>query len=71
MKIAFITADGKTVSKHFGRAPYYLVITVEDGRVVSHEMRDKISHTHFVNSPGESIHMQALRNLYGDRCHPT
>ena len=53
MKIAFITQDGKTISKHFGRAPYYLVVTVEAGREVSREMRDKLSHTHFAGEPHE------------------
>ena len=47
MKIAFITDDGKTISQHFGRAPYYLVLEVEDGEVVNREMRDKMGHTHF------------------------
>ncbi len=47
MKIAAITDDGKTISQHFGRAPYYLVLTIEDGKVVTREMRDKIGHSHF------------------------
>ena len=32
MKIACITEDGHTISQHFGRAPYYLVLTVENDR---------------------------------------
>lgn len=48
MKIAFITDDGKTISQHFGRAPYYLVIEVEDGEEIGREMRDKLGHGHFV-----------------------
>ena len=47
MKIACITDDGKTISQHFGRAPYYAVYTVEDERVVSREMRDKLGHKQF------------------------
>jgi predicted Fe-Mo cluster-binding NifX family protein len=47
MKIAAITEDGATVSQHFGRAPYYLVLTVEDGKVVSKERRDKAGHHTF------------------------
>ena len=31
MKIAAITDDGTTISQHFGRAPYYVVVTVEAG----------------------------------------
>ncbi len=47
MKIAFITEDGKSISQHFGRAPYYLVLTIENGEVVGREMRDKIGHGQF------------------------
>ena len=53
MKIAVITDDGKTISQHFGRAQYYLVATVENGKIVSREQRDKLGHTHFVNQPHE------------------
>lgn len=49
MKIALITDDGQTISQHFGRAPYYLVVTIEDGQVVQREMRDKLGHTHFAD----------------------
>lgn len=44
MKIAAITEDGKTISQHFGRAPQYLVVTVEEGEIVARELRDKLSH---------------------------
>ncbi len=53
MKIAAITDDGKTISQHFGRAPYYLVVTVENGQIVNREMRDKLGHAHFANDPHE------------------
>lgn len=51
MKVAAITDDGKTISLHFGRAPYYLVVTVEDGKIVNKELRDKMGHGHFHNQP--------------------
>ncbi len=51
MKIAVITDDGKTISQHFGRAPYYMVLTIEEGKVVNHEMRDKMGHNHFSAQP--------------------
>ena len=38
MKIAVVTDDQQTVSRHFGRAPYYLVFTVENGAIVSREL---------------------------------
>jgi len=51
MKIAAITDDGMSISQHFGRANYYLVVTVENGQIVNREMRDKLSHSHFANEP--------------------
>jgi predicted DNA-binding protein (UPF0251 family)/predicted Fe-Mo cluster-binding NifX family protein len=41
VKIAVISEDGTTISQHFRMAPYYVVMTVEDGRVVGEEKRDK------------------------------
>ncbi len=43
MKIAIVTDDGRTVSRHFGRAAHYAVLTVEDGSIVGRELRDKFS----------------------------
>lgn len=51
MKIAAITEDGKTISQHFGRAPYYLVLNIEEGKIVSREMRDKMGHNQFSTQP--------------------
>ena len=53
MKIAAITDDGKTISQHFGRARYYLVVTVEDGKVLTQERRDKEGHHTF--APQEAM----------------
>jgi predicted Fe-Mo cluster-binding NifX family protein len=51
MKIAAITDDGTVISQHFGRAGYYLVVTVEEGQIAERELRSKLGHTHFVNQP--------------------
>ena len=51
MKIAIVSDEGKTVSQHFGRASMYVVVTVEDGKVVSQEQRAKMGHVHFANEP--------------------
>jgi transcriptional regulator with XRE-family HTH domain/predicted Fe-Mo cluster-binding NifX family protein len=57
MKIAVITDDGKTISQHFGRAPYYEVITIEEGKIVNRERRDKMGHNQFKDqSHGEEHH---------------
>lgn len=58
MKIAAITEDGTTISQHFGRAPLYVVVTVEDGKIVSKETRPKTGHHSFAahhpdSAPGE------------------
>jgi predicted Fe-Mo cluster-binding NifX family protein len=54
MKIAAITEDGKTISQHFGRAPYYLVTTVENGQIVNQELREKLGHAQFASEPHET-----------------
>jgi len=47
MKIAAVTDDEITISQHFGRAEYYTVYTVEDGKIKGKERRDKVGHRHF------------------------
>jgi predicted Fe-Mo cluster-binding NifX family protein len=47
MKIAAITEDGTTISQHFGRAPLYVVVTVEDGKITNKERRNKTGHHTF------------------------
>jgi predicted Fe-Mo cluster-binding NifX family protein len=51
MKIAVITENEHTISQHFGRAPYYLVVTIEDSRIVQRELRDKLGHAQFSDEP--------------------
>jgi len=59
MKIAVISDDRITISQHFGRAPFYVVVTVEDDKVVGKETRDKAGHHTFAahqptdSAPGE------------------
>ena len=57
MKIAVITDDGKTISQHFGRARQYLVVTVEGGRILGQELRDKVGHHTFApHQPASDPH---------------
>ncbi len=57
MKIAAVSEDGVTISHHFGRAPFYVVITVEEGKVVAREKRAKLGHSHFAGGQhGEEAH---------------
>jgi predicted Fe-Mo cluster-binding NifX family protein len=47
MKIAAVSDDGVTISQHFGRALFYVVITVEEGQIIGREIRKKMGHAHF------------------------
>jgi predicted Fe-Mo cluster-binding NifX family protein len=59
MKIAAISEDGTTISQHFGRAPLYVVVTAEDGKITGKETRNKAGHhtfqggQHHETAPGE------------------
>ena len=55
MKIAAVTEDSTTVSQHFGRAPLYAVITIEDGKIISKETRDKTGHHTFAAHHAETV----------------
>jgi predicted Fe-Mo cluster-binding NifX family protein len=41
MKIAAVSNDGTTINAHFGKARSFVILTVEDGRIVGEEMRQK------------------------------
>lgn len=56
MKLAFVTDDEQTISRHFGRAPYYLVVTLEEGKVVARERRDKANHGQFAHGAHDHEH---------------
>jgi predicted Fe-Mo cluster-binding NifX family protein len=56
MKIAAVSDDGTTISHHFGRAPIYVVVTVEDGNIVSREQREKMGHRQFAQGDHEHSH---------------
>jgi predicted Fe-Mo cluster-binding NifX family protein len=58
MKIAAISDDGVNISQHFGRAPLYVVLTVEENKIVGRETRPKTGHHTFAATehplaPGE------------------
>jgi len=49
MKIAVITDDGKTISRHFGRAGYYQIVEIKNGEIINREMREKVGHSEFAH----------------------
>ena len=59
LKIAVITDDGKTISQHFGRAAFYMVLSIEEGEIINREMRNKLGHNQFsAIGPEEHHHEQ-------------
>lgn len=47
MKIAVVTDDQHTISRHFGHAENYIVISAEQGRIVDQKMLSKPAHRQF------------------------
>jgi predicted Fe-Mo cluster-binding NifX family protein len=78
MKIAVVSENGTTVCQHFGRAPLYVVATVENGKITGKENRDKVGHhtfagavhretvpgeRHGYDAPAHSRHAQMAQNI--------
>jgi predicted Fe-Mo cluster-binding NifX family protein len=56
MKIAAVSEDGVTIRQHFGRAPFYVVVTIEGGKDVAHEKRYKLGHNQFGGETHKEAH---------------
>lgn len=56
MKIAVVSDDGKNLSQHFGRAPFYIVFTIEDAKITNREIREKLGHNQFSGGDHEHHH---------------
>ncbi|GAB4469372.1 MAG: NifB/NifX family molybdenum-iron cluster-binding protein [Anaerolineae bacterium] len=70
MKVAFVTDDGETISAHFGRAAYYAIYTVEDGKVTARELVEKVSHHRgHHHEEGEHGHEHGQGGHHHDRDH--
>ena len=70
MKIAVITEDQTTISQHFGRAPFYLVLTIEDGKITNRELRNKLGHQHFASEQhGEHEHHHGAGHGFDPASH--
>lgn len=61
INIAAVTDDGISISQHFGRAAYYEVLFVENGKVVKRERREKLGHNNFAY--GEHHHSNGQHGL--------
>jgi predicted Fe-Mo cluster-binding NifX family protein len=47
MKIAIATEDGKVISAHFGRSPFFVVYEIDAGKIINQEMRRNTFTGHF------------------------
>jgi predicted Fe-Mo cluster-binding NifX family protein len=56
MKIAVVTDDNETISPHFGRAKNYAVLTIDEGKILSREVREKANHRDFQSEGLEGQH---------------
>lgn len=56
MKVAVISDNGTDLSQHFGRAPYYIVFTIEDGKIKQRDLREKLGHNQFGGGHHEHEH---------------
>lgn len=73
MKIAVVSEDGTTISQHFGMAPWYMVYTIEDGKVTNTEKREKAGHhnmggqghEHPAHDHSHAHNDPAAQNLHG------
>lgn len=56
IKVAVVSDDGETVSQHFGRARYFAIFEIDDGKITGKEIRNKAGHHTFA----ESGHLDSL-----------
>lgn len=65
-KLAIVTDDGKLISRHFGRATHYLVVTLEEGREIGRELRAKPGHQHFAAEHSQDVgHQHGANERHG------
>jgi len=69
-RIALPTDDGTALCQHFGRAHYYRVVEITDGKVTSSELRDKFAHVHGEENHGESdVSHEEVHGRMADAAH--
>ena len=71
MKIAAVTDDGVTIHLHFGQAPYFQVLTIENNQIVAREQRAKPAHQHGAHDEqhhavGGDTHAQGMAAVIAD-----
>jgi predicted Fe-Mo cluster-binding NifX family protein len=70
MKIAVVTDDKQTISRHFGRAEHYIVVLSEEKQILERKTLPKAAKhdsKHLRGRPGEQEHMRGKGT--GQRAH--
>jgi len=67
INIAAVTDDGVTISQHFGRAKFYEVLFVKNGKVVKRERREKLGHNNFAQE--EHHHQSGEQHGFDESSH--
>lgn len=67
INIAAVTDDETTISQHFGRARFYEVVSIENGKVVKRERREKLGHQNFAKE--EHPHQPGEQHGLGEHSH--
>ena len=70
MKVAVATEDGKLISAHFGRSPYFAIYEIENGNVVKKDMRQNTFTGHFRGAKHHG-HSQHERGSGDEQGHET
>jgi predicted Fe-Mo cluster-binding NifX family protein len=68
MKIAAVSDDKISISQHFGRALYYIISDVEDGKTVCKETRSKTTHHNF-GQVMDPLPAHGCHHGYGKQAH--
>lgn len=72
-KVAVVTEDGRKISSHFGRAPFYRVFSVSDDQIVDEEQRSKAyhgQHAHHEQHPDHLERHHEHQALHGNMLAP-
>lgn len=69
MKIGIATEDGKMISAHFGRSPYFAIYQIEDGKLIHKEMRKNTFTGHFRNEHEEHHHHHGSEEEHSHKHH--
>jgi predicted Fe-Mo cluster-binding NifX family protein len=66
MKIAVASADGVSISQHFGRSECFIVFNVADGKVTGREVRDNTYTAHAKGQCKEGEHHHDQPHSHAD-----